>query len=142
VLQSRSGKVFAVAPQLFVAQLSVTADRSSGDPADGPPFAQAVLDCSNLHVVPVLDEVAEDATMVAQVTVHVGRTFPGANGGQMRRLQSSSLPLVHGVVRDAVQADLAVGPVLHAGPFNAIVKVHSFLGTPQLHETWRHACAA
>ena len=41
----------------------------------------------------------------------------------MRRLLGRHLPLVHGVVGNAVDAHLAVGPRLHGGPLDALVEV-------------------
>src|ERR1700675_2190030 len=33
------------------------------------------------------------------------------------------MPLIDGVIRDAVEADLAIRPGLHAGPFDALIKI-------------------
>src|SRR5450759_1109651 len=60
----------------------------------------------------------------------------------MRRPQRADLPLVHRVVRDAVDANLAVAPGLCAGPFNAIVKVPRFAWRPAVDHAWRTAGAA
>ena len=61
--------------------------------------------------------------MVGHVTVPVGCALPDAHGGQMRRLQRGHVPLVDGVVGDAVEADLAVRPWLCGRPFDAVVQV-------------------
>ena len=57
--------------------------------------------------------------MPAKLAVVVGRAFPDAQRGEVLRLQRRRLPLVHRVIGDAVQADLAVRPRLHAGPVDA-----------------------
>src|SRR3990170_8454482 len=60
----------------------------------------------------------------------------------MRRPQRADLPLVHRVVRNAVDADLAVAPGLGAGPFDAIVKVPRLTWRPTVEYPWRAASAA
>ena len=86
-------------------------------------LAGAVLHRLHLHVVPILPEGAENAAMMRHVAIPVGGAFPDAHGGEVRRLQRRDMPLVDAVVGDAVQADLAVGPRLHAGPFDAVVEI-------------------
>ena len=54
---------------------------------------------------------------------HHGGALPEADRGEMLGLQRGRLPLVLGVVRDAVQSDLAVRPWLHAGPFDALRQI-------------------
>ena len=65
---------------------------------------------------------AEDAAVMRHVAVEVGGALPQADRGEMLGLQRGGLPLVLGVVGDAVQADLAVRPRLHAGPVDAVAR--------------------
>ena len=77
-----------------------------------------------------------------QIAVEVGRAFPDAHRREMGRLQGRDLPLVHGVVRNAVDADLAVGPGRHAGPFDAVVEILRLARRPKIHEARRAAGTA
>jgi len=90
----------------------------------------------DLHVVPIFDEIAQDAAMVAEIAIEVRGPFPNANGSQVRGLLSGHLPLVHAVIGDPVEPYLAVGPALLPSPFDAVVHVTRLLGAPQGHETW------
>ena len=60
----------------------------------------------------------------------------------MLGLQARDLPLVDGVVGDAAQADFAVRPRLHAGPFHAIIVVLGLARRPVLDVSGRTAAAA
>src|SRR5499433_4532668 len=86
-------------------------------------LARPVLHRFHLHVVPVLPERADDAAVVGHVAVPVGGALPDAHGGQVRWLQRRHVPLVDAVIGNAVEPDLAVGPGLHAGPFDAVVEI-------------------
>ncbi len=66
--------------------------------------------------------------MMRHVAIPVGRAFPDAHGLQMGRLQRSHMPLVDGVIGDAVEADITVAPGLDAGPFDALIKVAGLAG--------------
>ena len=78
----------------------------------------------DLRLRPVLHEAAaEDAAVMRHVAVEIGGAFPQADRGEMLGLQRRGLPLVLGVVGDAVEADLAVRPGLHAGPVDALRQV-------------------
>ena len=78
----------------------------------------------DLRFRPVLDEAAiEDAAVVRHVAVEVGGAFPEADRGKMLGLQRGGLPLVLGVIGDAVEADLAVRPGLHARPVDALREI-------------------
>jgi hypothetical protein len=61
--------------------------------------------------------------MMGHVAVPVGSTLPDAHRREMRRLARRDMPLVDAVVGNPVEAYFAVGPRLHAGPFNALVEV-------------------
>src|SRR5258708_6040316 len=61
--------------------------------------------------------------MMRHVAIPVCRAFPDAHGLQMGRLQRSHMPLVDGIVGDAVEAHITVAPSLDAGPFDALIKV-------------------
>ena len=77
-----------------------------------------------------------------EVAVIVRGALPHADRRQMRRLQRGDMPLVHGVVGDAVEADLAVAPRLRRGPFDAVVEVLGLARRPDLHHARRAAGAA
>ena len=64
--------------------------------------------------------------MAGPVTVVIGCTLPRDHGRQMLGLEGCDLPLVDGVVGDAVEADLAVRPALLSGPFDGVGIVLSF----------------
>jgi hypothetical protein len=78
---------------------------------------------------------------MGHVAVPVGGAFPDAHGGKVRRLQRRHVPLVDTVVGDAVEPDLAVGPRLHAGPFDAIVEVLGLARREMIDDTWRATAA-
>ena len=61
--------------------------------------------------------------MMRHVAIPIGRPLPDAHGLQMRRLEGSDVPLVDAVIRNAVQADIAVGPGLNASPLDALVEI-------------------
>ena len=98
----------------------VGVDRTAG--------AEAVLDGLDLHVVPVVPEGAENAAVVGGVPVPLRGALPGDHRHEVRRLAGGHRPLVHGVVRDAREPDLAVAPGLNCGPLDAVVEV---LGLPR-----------
>src|SRR2546427_678987 len=55
---------------------------------------------------------------------HTGeRALPDAHRGEVRRLQRGDVPLVDGVIGDAVEPDISVRPGLHARPFDAVVEI-------------------
>jgi len=58
------------------------------------------------------------------------------------RLQAGDLPLVHGVIGDAVQPDLTIAPGLDAGPFDAVVEVLRLPRRPKVDVSGRAAAAA
>ena len=105
-------------------------------------LAHPVLHRLDLHVVPVRREGAEDAAVPRQVAVEVGRPLPGAHGAQVRRLQRRRLPLVHGVVGDTVEADLAGAPGLLCRPFDAEVEILGLPRRPGVEIPRRPAAAA
>ena len=80
--------------------------------------------------------------MAAQLAVVVRRALPDAQRGEMLRPERRRLPLVHRVIRDAVQADLAVRPRLHAGPVDAGGDVLGLARRPRLQVARRAAGAA
>src|SRR5262249_36301419 len=95
----------------------------AGDRAFGAALADAVLHARDLARVPAREKVAEDAAVAAYLAIVVGRAFPNAQGGKVGRPQRSHLPLIHGVVGDAVDADLAVAPRPRARPLDALIEV-------------------
>jgi hypothetical protein len=68
--------------------------------------------------------------MARKLAVVIARTFPDAQRREMRRPPRRHMPLVHGVIGNAVDADLAVRPGLRACPFDAIIKVFGFARRP------------
>ena len=60
----------------------------------------------------------------------------------MRRLQRGDPPLVHRVVRDAAQANLAVAPGLRARPLDAVVEVTRLLRREDIEHARRAARTA
>src|SRR5512139_3512197 len=85
----------------------------------------------DLVLRPALGEaVAEDAAVMRHVAVEIGGALPKADRGEMPGLKRRALPLVLGIIGDAVQADLAVRPRLYAGPFGALRKVEGLRAGP------------
>ena len=80
--------------------------------------------------------------MPAQLAVIIGRAFPDAQGGKMRRLERADRPLIHRVIGDAVDADFAVAPRLRARPFDALIKILRFARRPDVEEPGRSSGAA
>src|SRR5690242_8669881 len=60
----------------------------------------------------------------------------------MRRTQGAHDPLVHRIIRDAVDPDLAVAPTLRSGPLDAVVKIPAFARAPDVEHARRAAGAA
>src|SRR5205807_74217 len=75
---------------------------------------------------PVGPERADDAAVRGHAAVPVGGALPHAHGGEVRRLEARQVPLIDGVVGDAVEPDLAVRPWLRAGSFDAVVEILCF----------------
>src|SRR5512139_3629996 len=97
----------------------------------------------DLVLRPALGEaVAEDAAVMRHVAVEIGGALPKADRGEMPGLKRRALPLVLGIIGDAVQADLAVRPRLYAGPFDALRKVEGLLQRPDVDHPRRTARAA
>ena len=132
----------AVLVELLVRKRVVAAHRLVGEAAARAALAEAVLDRLHLHVVPVRPERAEDAAVVRHVSVPVGGAFPDAHGGEVQRLQRGRVPLVDGVIGNAVQADLAARPGLHARPLDALVQVLRLARREMLDAAGRTAGAA
>src|SRR5258706_13921419 len=116
-------EIAAALLQLAVRKGRVAAHQLARDAAARAALAEAVLHGPHLHAVPVRPEGAEDAAVVRHVAVPVGRALPDAHRREVRRLQRGDVPLVDAVVRDAVQADAAARPGLHAGPLDALVEI-------------------
>src|SRR2546430_14769892 len=79
-------------------------------------------------------EGTEEAAGVAGVAVVVGGPPPDADRGEVRRLLGRHLPLVHRVVGDAREADLAVAPGLPGRPLDAVVEVFRLAGRPEVED--------
>src|SRR5215472_7733201 len=122
-----------------------SASLSVGGPATGSPvaaLAHAVLHARHLARIPARQEVAENAAVTREVAVIVGGAFPDAQRGEMRRLERGDLPLVHRIVGDAVDSDLAVAPDLRARPLHALVEVLRLARRPHVEMTRRTPGAA
>src|SRR5882762_1985033 len=95
----------------------------AGSAAAGPALSKPVLHRLYLHVVPVCPERTINAAVMRSIAVPLRRSFPDTHRRQVRRLQRRHLPLIDGVIRNAVEADLAAAPRLFAGPDDAGRKV-------------------
>src|SRR5665213_3980187 len=60
----------------------------------------------------------------------------------MRRLERAGLPLVHGVIRNAVDADFAVAPILRAGPLDTLIEILRLARRPDVEKAGRAPRAA
>src|ERR1700688_1375139 len=109
--------------ELFVGQGLVATDQLAGHGAARSSFAETILNGLDLHVVPVGPERRHDAAVMRHVAIPVGRPLPDAHGLQMRWLERSDVPLIDAIIRDTVQADVAVGPRLNAGPLDALIAI-------------------
>ena len=90
---------------------------------DAAACAIAVLHGDDLHVIPMLGEGAQDATVMSQFAVPIAGTLPDAQRRKVRRVSGRHLPLVHRVVGDPGQSHLAVAPWLFARPLDAVMEV-------------------
>ena len=73
----------AVGGELLVGEGVGSGGEDAGVGVGGSAFAEAVLHAEDLHAVPVVEEGAEDATVIGHVAVPVGGAFPGADGGEV-----------------------------------------------------------
>src|SRR3546814_17546231 len=112
-------QVGAVLLQLRIRQRDRPRSQLAGDAALMAVRPHAVLHRLDLQIVPVEYERREYPAMVGQLAIEVAETFPDAHGGQVRRTKRRDLPLVDRVVRYSGTADLAVRPLLPAGPFRS-----------------------
>src|SRR5665647_1003224 len=80
--------------------------------------------------------------MVRHVAVEIRSAFPYANRGEMLGLQSGRLPLVLGIIGNAVETDLAVRPRLYAGPVDALRQILRLAQRPDVDNTGRAPGAA
>ncbi len=142
MLADLGAEIAAIERELRVGQVLRAAHRLAGDAASLAALARAVLHGLHLHVVPVLPERAEDAAVVRHVAIPVGRAFPDAHGGEVGRLQGRHVPLVDGVVGDAVEAYFAARPGLSRRPFDAVVEIPGLARREMIDEPRRAAAAA
>src|SRR6184192_3337748 len=133
-------EITAIFAQLFFGKRLRSTDKLAGNAAARAALAEAVLHGLHLHVVPVSPEAAENTSVMRHVTIPVGRAFPNAHRGQVRRLERRHLPLVDRIVGDVVEADLAVAPWLDSGPLDAVVKIFS-LARREMIDVTRRAVA-
>src|SRR5262249_53576710 len=83
-----------------------------------------------------------DAAVPAKLAVVIGGPFPDAQRSEVLGLERRSLPLVHRIVGDAGEADLAVRPQLRPGPFDAGREILRLARRPRVEKTRRSAGAA
>ena len=105
-------------------------------------LTQAVLHRQHVFVEPEVAEQGQYSSLARELAVKIRAPFPHANGGQMGRLQRRHLPLVHGEVGHAAQADASARPVLHSRPFDALVEVPRLARREQVHQAGRTPGAA
>ena len=102
-------EVAAVGGELLVGERLVAADELPGVAALRRPRSPrpywTVFTCMSYQLA---QNVREDPAVVRHVAVPVGGALPDAHRRQVRGLQPGDVPLVHAVVGDAVQPDLAV----------------------------------
>src|SRR5947199_4136780 len=103
-------EVAAVAAELLLGQCGWPGDPVAVHAAAVSLRAATVLDANDLRGEPRPPERAEDAAVVTEVAIVIGGALPDADRGEMRRLERRDLPLVHRVVGNPVQPDLAVAP--------------------------------
>jgi hypothetical protein len=135
-------KFGTVLGEVFIGQGLGPAYQFAVNAAALAPLAGAVLHGLDLHVVPVLPKRRENAAVMRHVPIPVGSAFPDAHRGEVGRLKRSHVPLIDPVVGDPVEADLAVGPGLHAGPFDAVVKILCLAWREMIDEARRAPCPA
>jgi hypothetical protein len=80
--------------------------------------------------------------MVRHVAKEIGGSLPNANRGEMLGLQRGRLPLVLGIIGDAIEADFAVRPRLHAGPIDALRQILRLAQRPDVDDAKRATRAA
>ena len=135
-------EVVAVGSQLFLAERRRAGHPLAVHAAAIAACAAAVLHAHDLRGKPGAGEGAQDAAVVREIAIVVGGALPDAHGRQVRRLERGHLPLVHGVVRDAVQPDPAVAPRLPGRPLDALVEVLRLAGRPEVDVAGRAPGAA
>src|SRR5213078_1084530 len=115
--------VFAVLLELLGRKRLGAANGIAGDAAPRAALALPVLHRLHLHVLPVLAEAADDATVAVAVAVAVAPAFPNADRRKIRRLRRGRAPLVARVIGDAVHTHLSAAPGLYRRPLDAQVDV-------------------
>src|SRR5271169_2246344 len=107
--QNHIAKIAALGGQLLIRKCLVPAYQLSGHNAARTTLTQTVLHTLDLNVVPSGPECGNHATVMSGVAVPIGGSLPGTHRRQVGRLLGGDLPLIHGVVGDAVDSNLAVG---------------------------------
>src|SRR5207248_11503659 len=74
--------------------------------------------------------------------VPVGGAFHHVHRWEVRWLKGRPEPLIDAVVRDAVEAALAVRPRLRSGPLGAVVEIFGFARREMIDDTGRAPAAA
>ena len=91
---------------------------------------------------PVGHEHAEQAAMIERVAIEIGGAFPRNDRLERRRIEVGDPPLVHRVIGNTVEADLAIAPRLRRRPFDGVIEVDRFRGGPGFMLAGRLAAAA
>jgi hypothetical protein len=136
-----TAEIRPVRVQLLVREGIGPADELPSHAAAMAAGAVAVLHCLALHVVPVGQEGREDAPVPRAVAVEVTEAFPNAHRGEMRRFERCDVPLVHRIIRDAGEPDLAITPRLGACPLYALIQIERFTLGPHVEMAGRAASA-
>ncbi len=117
--QQVRAEIAAVGGQFGVAQRFRPADEIAGRAAARPARSEPVLHRFHLHVIPIRPERAVNAAVMRRIAIPFRRSLPDAHRRQVRWLQRRDLPLIDGVIRNAVQAHFAAAPRLLSCPSDA-----------------------
>ena len=82
--------------------------------------------------VPVGHEQAQNAAVVERIAIEIGKTFPGNDRLERRRLQIGDEPLIDREIGNAEKPDLAVAPRLRRRPFDGVVEIDRFGERPRV----------
>ena len=119
-------RIGAVAGEFVVYQRLRPGDPFACHDAIRAARADAMLHARYLTRMPAVEKITYNAAVTTQLSIVVRRPLPDAHRRQMGRPECADIPLVHRIIRNAVDADLAIAPGLCARPFNALVKVLRF----------------
>ncbi len=119
-----------------------TGNQFAGDPAAQSALAEAMLRAMEGAREQIVEELAVNAAVARDLAIPVGGAFPDAQRGEMRRLMLRHVPLVHGVIGDAIHPHLAAAPRLRRGPLDTGIDVGGLARRPRVEKSGRAAGAA